>query len=265
MHIASLVVARRQEDRGLIIVQKPRQVHGATTAANYFQQSIFLSLHFDETHWLKEEKSHSSMASPMRSERTKGENHGPIRVNIQQPVLDVAPLNCVPYMGPTNPNDMLSSPTKENAEAAEDIGPVIIYLPSEPTSYELDTIMATTKNGVALIGAAATGSMGPLIGKVEIGELEDSYYFRVTLPGVSMDKSDFNCDIEPDGKVLIRGISTTGEKLVCKDFQVFHMLTQNLCQPGPFSVSFKLPGPVNNQEATSCLANGMLEAIAKKM
>ncbi|KAK8690432.1 hypothetical protein V6N13_073965 [Hibiscus sabdariffa] len=165
------------------------------------------------------------------SERTKGENHEPNRMNPQQPVFYVAPLNCVPYMGPTNPNDMLSSPTKENAEAAEDIG------------------------------AAATGSMGPLIGKVEIGELEDSYYFRVSLPGISMDKRDFNCDIEPNGKVLIRGISTTGEKLVCRDFQVFHMLTQNLCRPGPFLVSFELPGPVNNQEATSYLANGMLEAI----
>ncbi|KAL4280219.1 hypothetical protein GQ457_03G014480 [Hibiscus cannabinus] len=148
------------------------------------------------------------------SERTKGENHEPNRMNPQQPVFDVAPLNCVPYMGPTNPNHMLSSPTKENAEAAEDIA------------------------------AAATGSMGPLIGKVEIGELEDSYYFRVSLPGISMDK------------MLIRGISTTGEKLVCKDFQVFHMLTQNLCRPGPFSSH-----SISLVRSTSYLANGMLEAI----
>ncbi|KAK8605167.1 hypothetical protein V6N13_082619 [Hibiscus sabdariffa] len=76
---------------------------------------------------------------------------------------------------------------------------------------------------------------------------------------------DFNCDIEPDGKVVIKGISTTGEKIVCKNFQIFHMQTQNLCLPGPFTVTFQLPGPVNNQEATSYLANGMLEAIVKKI
>ncbi|XWS42418.1 hypothetical protein CRYUN_Cryun16bG0012900 [Craigia yunnanensis] len=205
------------------------------------------------------------MASPMRSERTKGENYEPNRINPQQPVLDVAPLNCVPYVGPTNLDDMFSSPTKEKTEAAETIGPAMIFLPSQATREELDNIMGTTKNGVALTGAAATGTVGPVIGLVDIGELEDSYYFRVTLPGVSMDKRDFNCDIEPDGKVLIKGISTTGEKIVCKNFQIFHMLTQNLCPPGPFTVSFQLPGPVNPQEVTSRLADGMLEAIVKKL
>ncbi|XVF31309.1 hypothetical protein REPUB_Repub16aG0134700 [Reevesia pubescens] len=204
------------------------------------------------------------MASPMRSERAKGENYEPNRMNPQQPVFDVAPLNCVPYIGPTNSDDMFSSPTEEKTEAAETIGPAMIFLPSQSTREDLDNIMATTKNGVAVTGAAATGSVGPSIGKVDIGELEDSYYFRVTLPGVSMDKRDFNCDIEPDGKVLIRGISTTGEELVCKNFQIFHMLTQNLAPPGPFTVSFQLPGPVNPQVVTSLLANGLLEVIVKK-
>ncbi|KAK8506828.1 hypothetical protein V6N12_000398 [Hibiscus sabdariffa] len=201
----------------------------------------------------------------MRSERKKGKSYEPNRMNPQQPVLDVAPLNCVPYMGPTNLEDMFSSPTKENAEAAEAIGPAIIFLSSQSTRDELDNTMAATKSGVALTGAAATGSVGSVIGKVEIGELEDSYYFRVSLPGVSMDKKDFNCDIEPNGKVVIKGISTTGEKIVCKNFQIFHMQTQNLCLPGPFTVTFQLPGPVNSEEATSYLANGMLEAIVKKM
>ncbi|XP_022719348.1 alpha-crystallin domain-containing protein 22.3 isoform X2 [Durio zibethinus] len=186
-------------------------------------------------------------------------------MNPQQPVLDVAPLNCVPYVGPTNPDDTVSSPTNEKIEAAETIGPAMILLPSQSTREELDSIMATIKNGVVLTGAAATGTVGPILGKVDIGELEDSYYFRVALPGVSMDKRDFNCDIEPDGKVLIKGISTTGEKIVCKNFQIFHMLTQNLCPPGHFTVSFQLPGPVNNYEVTSLLADGIFEAIVKKM
>ncbi|PPD89168.1 hypothetical protein GOBAR_DD13890 [Gossypium barbadense] len=191
------------------------------------------------------------------SERTKGENYKPNRMNPQQPVLDVAPLNCVPYMGPTNADDMFSSPTKENTEAVEAIGPAMIFLPSQSTREELDNIMAATKNGVALTGAAATGSVGPVIGKVDIGELVEISEF--------MSAGDFNCDIEPDGKVVIKGVSTTGEKIVCKNFQIFHMLTQNLCPPGPFAVSFQLPGPVNNQEAKSYLANGMLEAVVKKM
>ena len=80
-----------------------------------------------------------------------------------------------------------------------------------------------------------------------------------------MTAGDFNCDIEPDGKVLIKGITTTGEKIVWKNFQIFHMLTQNLGPPGHFTVSFQLPGPVNPQEVTSRLADGMLEAIVKKL
>ncbi|XVF06129.1 hypothetical protein REPUB_Repub06bG0021100 [Reevesia pubescens] len=204
------------------------------------------------------------MASPMRSERTKGEDYEPNRMNPQLPVLDVAPLNCVPYTGPTNPDDMFSSPTQEKTEAAEFIGPAMIFMPSQSTKEELDDMMAVTKYGVALTGAAATGSIGPILGKLDIGELEDSFYFRVSLPAVSMDKRDFNCDIEPDGTVLIKGISTTGEKLVCRDFQIFHMLTQNLPPPGPFTISFQLPGPVNPQEVTSCLDNGLFEAIVKR-
>lgn len=206
------------------------------------------------------------MASHMSSEWTKGENYEPNRVNPQQPVLDVAPLNCVPYIDPTTPNDMFSSPTQEKTEAAETIGPAVMYLPSQSTREELDNIMATTKNGVVLTGAAATGSFGPTIGSMNIGEMEDSYYFRVALPGVSMDRKEFNLDIEPDGKVLIRGVTTTGEKIVCRHFQIFHMLSQNLSPsgPGPFTISFELPGPVNPQEVTSLLANGMLEAIVKK-
>ncbi|XVF41963.1 hypothetical protein PTKIN_Ptkin01aG0322100 [Pterospermum kingtungense] len=208
------------------------------------------------------------MASPMRSQKIKSENYNPTCMNSQQPVLDVAPLNCVPYIGPNNPDDMFSSPPKVKAEAVrteagENIGPAMIFLPSHSTREELDNIMAASKTGVALTGAATTGK-GPAVGAVDIGELEDSYYFRVTLPGVSSDKRHYSCDIEPDGKILIKGISTTGEKIVCRNFQIFHMLTQNLCPPGEFTVSFNLPGPVNHLEVTSHLADGILEAVVKK-
>ncbi|TYJ02122.1 hypothetical protein E1A91_A13G205500v1, partial [Gossypium mustelinum] len=63
--------------------------------------------------------------------------------------------------------------------------------------------------------------------------------------------------------VVIRGILTTGEKIVCKNIEIFPMLTQDLC-PLTCFISFKLPGSVNNQEPTTYLENGMLEAIVKK-
>ncbi|TYH46864.1 hypothetical protein ES332_D11G369300v1 [Gossypium tomentosum] len=201
------------------------------------------------------------MASPLRSKSENGENNE--HTSPQQLVLDVAPLNCVPYVGPTNPDDKSVSP-EENIDVTETIGPAMIFLPSETTSEDLDSIVACTKHGVALTGAAAAGTMGPIVGLVDIGVLEDSYYFRVSLPGVSPDKKDFSCDIESDGKVLIRGITTTGEKVVVKNSQVFHMLTQNLCPSGHFTVSFELPGPVDPEKVTSCLANGLLEAVVKK-
>lgn len=75
---------------------------------------------------------------------------------------------------------------------------------------------------------------------------------------------NFSCDVEPDGTILIRGITTTGEKIVCKYSQVFQMQTQNFCPTGHFSVSFQLPGPVNHQQFTSHFADGILEGIVKK-
>ncbi|XVF57417.1 hypothetical protein PTKIN_Ptkin06aG0203600 [Pterospermum kingtungense] len=104
-------------------------------------------------------------------------------MNPQQPVLNVAPLNCVPCIGPTNPDDIFSSPVQANAEAAETLGPAMIYLPSQSTREELNDIMNATRNGVVLTGSVLAGTMGPRIGQVDIGESADSYYFRVILPG----------------------------------------------------------------------------------
>ncbi|XVF57415.1 hypothetical protein PTKIN_Ptkin06aG0203400 [Pterospermum kingtungense] len=104
-------------------------------------------------------------------------------MNPQQPVLNVAPLNCVPYIGPTNPDDIFSSPVLENAEAAETVSPAMIYLPSQSTRDELNDIMNATRNGVVLTGTVLAGTMGPRIGQVDIGESVDSYYFRVILAG----------------------------------------------------------------------------------
>lgn len=77
--------------------------------------------------------------------------------------------------------------------------------------------------------------------------------------------ADFSCSIEADGEVKIKGITTTGEKTVCKNSMVFQMLSQNLAPAGHFSISFHLPGPVDFQQFTGSFeTDGVLEGIVKK-
>ncbi|KAL1213890.1 Alpha-crystallin domain-containing protein 22.3 [Cardamine amara subsp. amara] len=134
---------------------------------------------------------------------------------------------------------MSSNRTNENAEEGP---PSVIILPSESTS-ETSNLIAQMKTEVSLTGSAAMGKIGQPIGLIDIAESNDSYYFRVLLPGVSRDEKDFSCEIEPDGKILIKGTTTTGERTVCKHNQVFKISSHNLCPPGHFTLSFQLPGP----------------------
>lgn len=76
---------------------------------------------------------------------------------------------------------------------------------------------------------------------------------------------EFICEIEDDGKVLIRGVTVTGEKTVCMFSQTFEMQSQNLCPPGNFSIFFKLPGPVDSQQFSGNFGtDGILEGIVMK-
>lgn len=69
----------------------------------------------------------------------------------------------------------------------------IVILPAESsTEGSDDNTINATRNEVALTGVAKQLSFGPKIGKRDIGELEDSYYFCVLLPGVSSDPSKFH-------------------------------------------------------------------------
>ncbi|KAK7858830.1 alpha-crystallin domain-containing protein 22.3 [Quercus suber] len=128
----------------------------------------------------------------------------------------------------------------------------MIFLPSLSTREEWNNAVAATKVGVALTGSAAMGKIGPVVGPMDIGESDDSYFFRVSLPGVTRDE-------------IIKGVTTTGEKIVCKNSQIFQMQSQNLCPPGHFSISFQLPGPVDNQQFSGSFGiDGILEGIVKK-
>lgn len=163
-------------------------------------------------------------------------------------------------------HDAPSVPPKDENNSAERCSSAMIFLPSHPTKQELADVIAATKNGFALTGSAAMGQVGPVVGKVDIGECEDSYLFRVSLPGVKRDERDFSCEIQSDGKVLIRGVTVaTGEKRVCMYSQVFEMQSQNLCPPGHFSISFQLPGPVDPQLFTGDFGiDGIFEGIVMK-
>ncbi|XP_024027631.1 alpha-crystallin domain-containing protein 22.3 isoform X1 [Morus notabilis] len=198
-------------------------------------------------------------------ENPRSESGAPEKINLKRPILAVAPLNSMPYIGPPMPNSYTASLPAKDSVNVERVGPAIIFLSSFTTREDWDNLMASNKLGVALTGSAAMGKIGSIIGLMDIGECEDSYLFRVSLPGVSRDESEFSCDIEPDGKVLIKGVTTTGEQIVCKNSQIFHMLTRNLCPPGHFSISFQLPGPVDQQQFSGSFGtDGILEGIVKK-
>lgn len=98
-----------------------------------------------------------------------------------QQVLEVDSLNTVP-IGHTS---MPINKENENAEKGE---PTMIFLPSKSTQ-EFDNLISQTKTGVALTGSAVMGKIGPTIGLIDIAESDETYFFRVALPGVSRDES----------------------------------------------------------------------------
>ncbi|XP_008454867.2 increased DNA methylation 2 [Cucumis melo] len=179
----------------------------------------------------------------------------------QQHDLVTSPVRSVPYNGNLTPPH-----TNSDSNLLEKkFGPAMLFLPRQPSEEDWANLVAATNSGFALTGTAAMGHVGPIIGSMDIGECEDSYLFRVSLPGVKRDPCGFNCEVEKDGRVVIQGVTTTGERTVKKHSQVFEMVTHNLCPPGEFSLSFQLPGPVDPQHF---LANfdiaGILEGVVMK-
>ncbi|PHT62100.1 Alpha-crystallin domain-containing protein 22.3 [Capsicum annuum] len=120
---------------------------------------------------------------------------------------------------------------------------------------ERDNFINHANGRAALTGSALLGEVGSFMGSVDIAESEDAYVFRVSLPGVARDEKVFRCDVGPNGRILIRGVSVTGERKVRRKNMVFKMQTQNLCPPGEITVSFKLPDgreKLNSEEQEQC-------------
>lgn len=158
----------------------------------------------------------------------------------------------------------LPSSAKQLSYGVRD-GPGLVVLPSQPSREELRRIVEIARNAYAVTGSAAKGQVGSGIGLMDIDESEDSYLFRVALPGVKRENRAFRCEVESDGRVVIKGETTTGEKRVYRHSQTFIMQTQNLCPSGPFSVSFQLPGPVDPQRFSGSFgSDAILEGVVIK-
>lgn len=75
----------------------------------------------------------------------------------------------------------------------------------------------------------------------------------------------FSCDIESDGRVQIKGL-LSGGKTITKQSRVFQMKTRQLCSPGPFTLLFSLPGPVDPRLfAPNFGPDGIFEGVVIKL
>lgn len=107
-----------------------------------------------------------------------------------------------------------------------------------------------------------TASRGTSIGVVDIGVNNVAYFFQVALPGVSKENDKFSCEIKSDGKVILEGSTTTGQKTIERHSRVFKMNSRTLWPPGPFKLSFNLPGPVDPRFVSpNFRSDGIFEAV----
>ncbi|KAL5778416.1 hypothetical protein ACOSP7_011342 [Xanthoceras sorbifolium] len=170
---------------------------------------------------------------------------------------------CDPLPVPTFPNVDYASNNHSREGVVQKTcirdGPVIMPLLTVPSVEE-----HMSASSITLTGTASKGIVGPSVGVVDIGVSEPAYFFRVALPGVRRDYCQFSCEIESDGKVHIQG-STSGGETIRKRSRVFQMKFQQLCPPGPFTVSFSLPGPVDPRLfSPNFRSDGIFEGVVIK-
>ncbi|KAA3467194.1 increased DNA methylation 3 [Gossypium australe] len=121
------------------------------------------------------------------------------------------------------------------------------------------------KPSVDLTGSAKECSNGPSIGVIDIGVSQSAFLFRVALPGIRSDQSKLKCEIQRDGKVLIQGIVTQGSEVLQGLSSVCQMTVEKLCSPGPFTISFNLPGPVDPRLfSPKFRPDGILEVVVMR-
>lgn len=76
---------------------------------------------------------------------------------------------------------------------------------------------------------------------------------------------EFSCEIQRDGKVCVRGVTSTGGKIVQKYSRVYEMKFQQQSPPGPFKLFFSLPGAVDPRLFSPHFRpDGIFEAVVAK-
>ncbi|KAG8632199.1 increased DNA methylation 3 [Manihot esculenta] len=121
------------------------------------------------------------------------------------------------------------------------------------------------KPPMLLTGTANEGGAGPPIGLIDIGVSEQAYLFRVALPGIRKNECGVKCEIQHDGIVHIRGVVTPDGGILKDSSNVFKLRVQQLSPPGPFTISFKLPGPVDPRLfCPNFRGDGILEGMVMK-
>ncbi|XP_059636306.1 increased DNA methylation 3-like [Cornus florida] len=126
-----------------------------------------------------------------------------------------------------------------------------------------ECVVPQMKPAVVLTGTAKERS-GPLVGLVDIGVSEGAYFFQVALPGVRKTQCNVKCHIQRDGRVHIEGLITGGGVLQDPS-SLYELKVQQLSPPGPFTVSFNLPGPVDPRLSShNFKSDGILEVIVRK-
>ncbi|XWS24630.1 hypothetical protein CRYUN_Cryun28dG0119100 [Craigia yunnanensis] len=118
---------------------------------------------------------------------------------------------------------------------------------------------------VVLPGSAKVCNSGSTIGLIDIGVSQSAFLFQVSLSGIRNDQSKVKCEIQRDGKVLIQGMVTEGIRLLQGLSSICQMRVQQICFPGPFTISFNLAGPVDPR--LFCLRfrpDGILEVVVMR-
>ncbi|GLT94553.1 hypothetical protein SLE2022_122890 [Rubroshorea leprosula] len=118
---------------------------------------------------------------------------------------------------------------------------------------------------VVLTGTAKQGSYGPPIGLIDVGVSHSAYLFRVALPGIRNNQSNIKCEIQRDGRVHIQGVVPDELGLLKGSSTVYQMKLQQRSPPGPFTISFNLPGPVDPRLFSPIFqADGILEVVVMR-
>ncbi|KAJ8622662.1 hypothetical protein MRB53_031191 [Persea americana] len=77
--------------------------------------------------------------------------------------------------------------------------------------------------------------------------------------------TEFVCSIKDERKMILRGVTVTGWKMLVRQSRQLDLHRDQLCPPGEFSVVFQLPGPVESKEMTCNLGReGVFVGVAKK-